>query len=347
MSGLQLAGPVGSSLRFLIVALAEGANAPQFRTLPTRRSFLSQLGLLAAGAGAIWWFRDNILWPSPGVAFESEAQSTGWLPFGRRRGGLVIVEAAVNGSPVNALIDSGAQYSVVDRALADRLALASPLDPPMIAYGAGGNPQVGRGARADIRIGDVTLSGLAAAVLELGPISQMAGLQVPLILGQDVLNRLTADIDFPNRRVRLHTPGAFPLPPEAMAAPVRREGRALLASVVLEGEPLDVIVDTGASGALALSRTVAQTMGLLDGREVRPGSSIVLGGVAQGGVVQASSLQFGGLALEDVDVQIFPLPALPGFPRGLLGLEVLRPYRAILDLAEGTLHLAPGDAADA
>lgn len=329
------------------MALAKPAAAPQVSCLPTRRSFLSQLGLLAAGAGAIWWLRDNVLWPAPELAFDTQARSTGWLPFGGRRSGLVIVDAAVNGTAVNALIDSGAQYSVMDRALADRLSLASPLDPPMVAYGAGGNPQVGRGARADVQVGALTLSGLAAAVLELGPISQMAGLSVPLILGQDVLSRLIADIDFPARRVRLHAPGEFSLPTDAVAAPVRGEGRALVASVVVEGEPLDVVVDTGASGALALTRTVAEAVGLLDGRGVRPGASIVLGGVAQGGVVEARSLQFGGLSLEDVDVQILPLPPIPGFPRGLLGLEVLRPYRAVLDHRGGTLHLSGVDEEDA
>jgi predicted aspartyl protease len=33
------------------------------------------------------------------------------------------VEVLLNGTPVRALVDSGAQYSVVDRALVDRLGL--------------------------------------------------------------------------------------------------------------------------------------------------------------------------------------------------------------------------------
>lgn len=313
--------------------------------MPTRRSFLSQLGWLGAGVGAFWLLREHVFWPSPEVAFEGDAESSGWLPIGSRRSGLVTVAASVNGTPVNALLDSGAQYSVIDRAFAERLSLSSALDPPMVAVGVGGQPQVARGARADIGVGALTLSGLSVASLELGPVSRIAGLSVPLILGQDMLNRVIADIDFPGNRLRLHASGAYPLPDGATAAPVRGEGRALLAQVVLEGEPLDVIVDTGASGALALTSSVAQEVGLLDGRPVRTGSSIVLGGVAQGGVVEARSLQFGARTLEDVDVQIFQLPNVPGFPRGLLGLEMLRPYRAILDHRGGTLHLV-GEAAE-
>lgn len=314
--------------------------------MPTRRSILSQIGWLAAGAGAFWLLREHVFWPQPDVDFRGEAQSTGWLPFGSRRSGLITIEAAVNGTPVTALLDSGAQYSVFDRDLAESLSLASALDPPTVAYGVGGQPQFGRGARADVQVGDATLSGLSAAVLELGPISEVAGLSVPLILGQDVLNRLVADIDFPERRVRLHAPDAFPLPENARAAPVRSEGRALLAQVVVEGEPLGVVVDTGATGALALTRSVAEAVGLLDGRRVRSGSSIVLGGVAQGAVVEARSLVFGDATYEDVDVQIFQLPNVPGFPRGLLGLEVLRPYRVIMNHREGTLHLV-GEAEEA
>ena len=65
-------------------------------------------------------------------------------------------------------------------------------DIPMVAYGVGGQAQVGRGATLDVAIGGpqgVRLEGLRAAILGLGPLASDKGLGAPLILGQDVLRR--------------------------------------------------------------------------------------------------------------------------------------------------------------
>ena len=295
--------------------------------------------------GGVWLFREHVLWPAPTVAFAGAEPSSGWLPFGSRRtGALVLVEAEVAGERVGALLDSGAEYSVLDAAFADRLDLRSAFDPPMVAYGVGGAPQLARGARADVRVGDLRLQGLSTAVLSLGPITQATGRPTPLILGQDVLQALVADIDFPNRRVRLHDPAAFPPPPGAVAAPVRREGRALLAQVAVEGHAVEALVDTGSSSLLALTHETAQAAGLLDGRAVQSGQSVVLGGVVQGGAVQAARFSFAGRELVDVEVTLFPSHPVPGFPKGLLGVEAFRRDRVILDHKRGRLWLAESEA---
>lgn len=310
--------------------------------MPTRRSFLgsslSSLAWLGAAGGGAWLLRDRVFWPSLSQAAVAGPGSSGWLPFAARRASLVTLEVAVGGEPVVALLDSGAQYSVIDEAWAEARALPAVLAPPLVAYGVGGGPQLGRGASVDVTVGALTLSQLKLARLELGPIVKASGVDIPLILGQDVLAALVADIDFPRRRVALRRPASVVLPDGAVAAPTRKDGRALHARVLLEGAPLEVLVDTGASGALALTTATAEAAGLA-GRPARPGNSIVLGGVAEARVVTAESLSFAGERLEDVDVYIFPAPPIPGFPPGLLGVEALRSARAFLDCGQGRLHL--------
>lgn len=303
----------------------------------SRRSFLTNLVVLGAGAGAVWLLRDRVLWSAPQPSFASGG-STGWLPFATPRASLPTAPVALDGRLVNALVDSGAQYSAIDRAFAAELGLKESFA-PLVAIGISGKPQVGRGVSLDVTIGGMTLNGLKAAVLDLGPIAGPRGLSTPLILGQDVLRELIADIDFPRRRLMLASNGAHALPADARATPARPEGRALAVEVSVGQTPLEVVVDTGASVVLAVTREVADQLGLLAGQRVRSASSIVLGGAVQSGVVLAPAVTFAGRTWRNAPVMIFDGARPPGFPKGLLGSGALEDYRTILNYAEGAMHL--------
>ena len=104
----------------------------------------------------------------------------------------------------------------------------------------------------------------------------------------------------------------------------------------------EVTVDTGASAVLALTRQTAETLGLLSGQTPRTAASIVLGGAVRAQVITAPRVTFAGYTYEDVDVMIFDAARLPGFPKGLLGAGALERFRAILNHAEGAIHLVGG-----
>lgn len=338
--GPQRSGFEGSFLEIAARGLAFTPAPRHLRRLFSRRSFLTQAGALALGGAGAWLLRDHVLWPAPKASFRNGAADSGWLPFVQRRDGAATLEVRINGLTVGALLDSGAQYSVVDRVFASQLGLGAGAPIPMIAYGVGGGPQLGRGASLDLTAGDLALTGLKAAMLELGPIAGGAGLAVPLILGQDVLQQLLADIDFPRRRLRFGPAETYPLPQGALRTPSRRQGRALLAEIAVEGAAMEVVVDTGASSALGLAAPAAEAAGLLDGRPVRSAETLVLGGTMQGRVVRAKSLDFAGATYRDVAVHIYEPQPIPGFPRGLLGVEALRRFRVVLDHPRGALHVA-------
>jgi predicted aspartyl protease len=108
---------------------------------------------------------------------------------------------------------------------------------------------------------------------------------------------------------------------------------------VEDAAPVEVLLDTGATGALALSEAAAAATGLLDGRPLRPAQSVTLGGVGDDRIALARRVVFAGEDLRDVPVQIFtPAPHAP-IPNGLVGLGVLRRFRVVLDHAGGRLFL--------
>jgi predicted aspartyl protease len=308
--------------------------------MPTRRSLLINLAVLGGGAAAIWYARDHIIWSAPQTRFALNG-SSGWLPFARR-GPLPTMKASVNGHPVNALLDSGAQYSVIDRNLAYELGLKQTFA-PLLAVGVGGDTQLGRGATIDVKAGGLTLSRLKAGVLDIGPLAdRKTGLGAALILGQDVLRQVVADIDYPRRRLMLAAPKGYVRPRDARPVQVRRQGRALATQLWVNGHAVEAVIDTGASMVLALAHDVAEAAGLLNKGKTRHGSSLVLGGELAGEMVSAEKIAFaGGAVLYDVDVLLYPPQRMPGFPKGLLGSGALKRFRVVIERGEALSLVRP------
>ena len=305
-----------------------------------RRSLLIRAAGLAAVVGGAWWARETLFWPAPDLTFDAGG-ATPWLPYARRAT-VPTVRVQIGGREIIALIDTGAQYSVIDRALVAALPPQQrPLfDMPLVAYGVGGGTQMGRGTSVDVRLPGLLIGELRAAILDLGPLASEAGLNTPLILGRDVLEHLVLALDPGRRHVRLIARDSLVRPPDLAPAVVRRSGGGLIAQVTVEGVTVDAIVDTGASSLLALDKATAQAAGLLNGRPQEVGTSLVLGGAMRAAVLEARTVTFADHLYHRVQVGVFDQPPLPNFPGALLGMEAFSGRRAALDLGAGTLHVS-------
>jgi predicted aspartyl protease len=298
-----------------------------------RRTLLVRLAAIGAAVGGGWWLKDNVLWRRPDVTFDPQAA---WIAWDAPRTGLPTVRATVGGQTVRALIDSGAQFSVIDRGLFEQLGLDHTFDMPLLAYGVGGVAQLGKGVTLDVGLGALRISNLRAAILDLGPLAAEAGLGAPLILGQDVLSQGLLDLDVERRRLRFLPPGS-PTPGHVLPVEVRRTGRALATTITVEGAVIEAVVDTGASGLLSLSREAALSAGLLDDRPRERGSSLVLGGSVASTVVEARTVTFGDQLYRRVRTAIYGDVAVPGYPAALIGMEAFEGRRLILDMGGGRL----------
>lgn len=300
----------------------------------SRRSLFTNLAVLGLVGGGLWWSKDHVFLPPPKPGFADPAGG-GWLPMVGSRSGLAVIPVGLGGRVVQALVDSGAQYSAIDRGFAERLGLEHALGPPIMAMGVGGTTHVAPRIPLALEAGGVTLPRVMSAALDLATLSAAMEAETPLILGFDVLASLVADIDFPGRRLRF-----LPAAPAiaGVPAPVRRQGRALLAQVLVEGRSIELLVDTGSGGHISLSEAAARDLGLLD-RPARAARNLVLGGIASSQVIEVAHLAFAGESFTDVPVHLIQLPAAPGFPKGLLGAETLRRWRVIMDAGAGRMTL--------
>jgi predicted aspartyl protease len=300
-----------------------------------RRTFLMRgLGLSAVVGGGLW-LKDNVLWRRPSLSFGPDG--SGWLDFAVPRTTTPTVEVVIAGQRVKALLDTGAQYSVIDRALVEHLGLGEGFDLPMIAYGVGGQPQAGRGVSLDLRLGQLDIPNLRAAILDLGPLASEAGLGAQVVLGQDLFSVVVMELDLKGRRVRLIDPETFAPDTDMRPVEVALKGAALTSEVTLEGAVIQAVVDTGFSSLLALSTTAATTAGLLDGRAETGGASIVLGGVAPARIFKARTLTFDNQLWKEAEVQVFSDSPLPNYPEALIGMKAFEERKVALDLGRGRL----------
>lgn len=304
-----------------------------------RRAFLTRTVLIGGGLAGAWWLRDNVLWREPRVSFGPDG-SSGWLPYQEPRASVPTIQVTLAGRTVRALVDSGAQYSVIDRGLYEALGLTKAFDLPLVAYGVGGSPQIGKGVTLDVEVGGMRVEALRAAILSLGPLAGGEGLSAPLILGQDLLGQTVLELDTAERQVRFLARENHVLPSDVAPVATGRTGRALTTEVSVEGATIQAVIDTGASALLALSREAAEGAGLLDGRETRRGASIVLGGAIESAIVRARTITIGDQIHREVDAAIYADVPLPGFPTALVGMEAFAGRRMVLDLGGGRMHVS-------
>ncbi len=306
-----------------------------------RRSFLMNAAGLAAVVTGGLWLKDNVLWRRPQLTFEPQSP---WIALEKPALSLPVIQVMVSAQPVLALIDSGAQYSVIDKGLADRLAQAGHIgktfDMPMLAYGVGGKAQVGRGTTLSLDMDGVKVPSLRTAILDLGPLARDAdGPGVGVIIGRDLLREAVVEMDLPRRRVRFLDPQNWQPAADMRTVATKPVGDALGVEVSVEGAVVTAVLDTGASSLLSLSESSAREAGILDGRPEEAGQSLVLGGVAKARWVEVQTLTFGDEMRRHERVAVFGDSPLPNYPDALLGIGAFRGRNIALDLGRNALFV--------
>jgi predicted aspartyl protease len=144
----------------------------------------------------------------------SRTEEIGWpdgsiVVTGRRlMGRLVLVDADVEGTPIRAIVDTGAQVSIGNSALRRRLERRrrlGPTVPVQLISVTGGQLSADATIVSEMRLGGVTINNLPIAFADVHPFQKLGLEDRPaILLGMDALTLFRrVSIDFANRRVRL------------------------------------------------------------------------------------------------------------------------------------------------
>jgi hypothetical protein len=180
----------------------------------------------------------------------------------------IVLRATINGSgPYNVLLDTGTHASTIDLRLARKLRI------PLTrlrgeSKGAGSRRVVGQQAiLEELKLGELTVTGLAAAALDLSKLSTELGRPLHGVLGHNFLVSRITQVDYFRRRIRFLAEPVGPLPddPRRITFPMQfRAGSILpvLEECYVNGTRLTVTLDTGSSLGLVLFPQAVGFLGL-------------------------------------------------------------------------------------
>lgn len=258
-------------------------------------------------------------------------------PLERVAGSRLMVQAKIAGHPVRALLDSAAEMTLVDAALARQLGLR----PAQQASGSGsGQSSFEAGLVPGVAIDalGLQLRDQVVAVTDLGDVGRrLLGQPLEVILGREVFDAARLEIDVAAGTIRV-------LPareaPRGMRLALRAEHGVETIPVSIEGHaPVRATFDLGNGAEVLVSRRYARRLGLLhDGRAVGESAGGGLGGEAKRESFRLRTLVLAGQELRDVPAAIDPQESASDLN---VGVAVLGRFRIVTDFASRAVWLEP------
>jgi hypothetical protein len=276
---------------------------------------------LAAGAAAL-------------LLAVSAAAGDGGYPLILTRGSRLMIAASINDHPVQALLDSAAEATLIDIEFAKQLKLHS----RSTATGSGsGNAafEAGMVDGVQLKALGLTLTNQTVAIVDLKDVGRrLLGRRLDVILGREIFDAARLHIDIDGRRIRVLKRN---LEPAGVRLELVTEHGIETLPVRVEGERVRAAFDLGNGSGVLLGSRLAQRLHLLtDGRPVAAARGGGLGGETSRQTLKLKSLEVAGLEFADLDAAI---DANDSATDVNIGVEVLRHFLITTDFENHVLWL--------
>jgi predicted aspartyl protease len=197
-----------------------------------------------------------------------------------------LVTVTANGHPVTLLLDTGAEWTILTPAVAERIGAEA----PRIAF----DRQV-RGIGATLGTREVELRSFSVGGVPMPwRRVRVAGVNIPSVfsgpldgvLGADTLSNFDVELDVPRHRMVLYTKQSCPTAAPAWAEPYikiatgRSFGSHLFFPVQLDGHRFDAFIDTGAQLSV-ISTRAARSLGVTDTALARDRTTVAVGAAGE------------------------------------------------------------------
>lgn len=233
----------------------------------------------------------------------------------------LFVEAQIDGVSVMALLDSGAEVTILDRDFAARLNTGTGED--VQARGTGKERVHAQLIQnLPIRVLGTSLTAPIAAIIDLSDVgSRLTGGPLPVILGRELFDAGRLSIDIDEGRIGWFAPGAIPA---GVRLPLTAANGIESIPVQFGEVPVDADFDLGNGSGLLLSRALAERLAL-EAAGIEPGGGI--GGAKGRAVVYVPELTVAGQSFRHVRAHIDEDARVDAN----IGVAQLRAFRIVTD----------------
>lgn len=254
----------------------------------------------------------------------------------RVTGNRIYLPASLNGVETEALLDSGAELSLIDVEFAALTGLAAFGHAEARGTGAGtSDVQFAEGVRIDAA--GLTLAEQVVAIMDLSDISKrLAGSPLTLILGREVFDAGLWHLDINNAALRSLAP--HDLPKSGALTLTDAHGIKQL-DILIDGVPVKADFDLGNGSEVLLSQEFAEQAGLLKPDKIlgtKEGGGV--GGAITRTLVRVDTLEIGGHVLSDVTAAVSPQS---DGAQANIGVSVLRHFNWLIDFPGNRVWMEP------
>lgn len=251
--------------------------------------------------------------------------------------GIVVFTVKIAGRDALAVLDNGAQGSLIDQSFAKEAGFQIGPSEGVIVTVAGSVPKR-RVSNVPLSIPGAFETDIPAlAAMDLSAVSRIVGKKINFVFGADFFNITTVMVDASRGMMRIGPRGAARLPPTIPVFAVAGERPHIQAAI--NGKPVSLMVDLGANNMLVLTPEAwARIGGSADSGRSHTNYSIIDGAKSQVQTELLPSVTLGPIHADNVTASIQPWPISQG--DGAIGFGLLRRFVVIADLGEKRLWLA-------
>jgi len=245
--------------------------------------------------------------------------------------GRLFIPARINGAPTEALLDSGAETTVLTPQLAAKAKL--PGGQAIMIKGSGGSAPAHLVEGAEVDALGVTLHPEAVVIMDLSDISKrLVKRPLAMILGREMFDSARLRVDIAGRAV-----GVVPKDSAPPGTKLSLTGHAGIESipVTLNGKPAQAEFDLGNGSGVLISRAYADRLQL---KTIGQRSGGGIGGKLMRDLVRIDALEVAGRTFRDVEA------AVDDQPNGNdlnIGTSILKNFLITTDFAARSVWLAP------
>ena len=257
-------------------------------------------------------------------------------PLLRVEGNRIFLAARLQGLATEALLDSGAEMTLVDSGFAAEAGLIAFGEDEVKGTGAG-TESVQFAQGVTIESAGKQLADRTVAIRDLTDISKrVVGHPLTIILGREIFDEGIYALDVDTGRFESVAPNALPA---AQPLALSEANGIKQFAVTIDGLPVMADFDLGNGNEVLISREFAERAGLLEAENIlgtKLGGGI--GGPVERTLVRVETLEIGGHVLRDLTVAVSP----PGDGADAnIGVSVLRNFTLVIDFAGNRVWLEP------